>query len=106
MTESEFLQLADDTLDRIEVAVEATGADIEVARSGNVLTLEFGDGAKVIINSQAPARQMWIAARSGGFHYGWRDAGWYDTRDGSELFAALSRIVSDQAGQPVLLRAR
>jgi CyaY protein len=106
MTESEFLQLAQDTLDRIEAAVDATGADIEVARSGNVLTLEFGDGAKVIVNSQTPTQQIWVAARSGGFHYSWRDDGWHDTRDGSELFAALSRVVSELAGQPVLLRVR
>jgi CyaY protein len=104
MTESEFNELAEATLDAIEAAIEATGADIEATRSGNVLTLELGDGSKVVINSQAPTRQIWVAARSGGFHYARQGELWRDTRDGSELFSALSRIVSAQGGEAVVLR--
>lgn len=104
MTETEFNELAEATLDAIEAAVEATGADIEAARSGNVLTLELADRSKVVVNSQAPMQQIWVAARSGGFHYGRQGEQWRDTRDGSELFAALSRILSGQGGEPVLLR--
>jgi CyaY protein len=106
MTDSEFLEQAEATLDTIESAVEGTGIDIEIERSGNVLTLEMPDGSKVIVNSQAPMRQLWVAARSGGFHYALREGLWVDTRDGSELFAVLSRIVSAQGGSPVILRPR
>lgn len=106
MNETEFLTLAEQTLDAIEAAVEACGADIEVERSGNVLTLELPDRSKVIVNSQTPMRQIWLAARSGGFHYERRGDEWCDTRDGSELFAALSRALSQQGGAPVLLRPR
>jgi CyaY protein len=106
MTDSEFLERAEATLDAIESAVEGTGIDIEIERSGNVLTLEMPDGSKVIVNSQAPMRQLWVAARSGGFHYALREGLWVDTRDGSELFAVLSRIVSAQGGSPVILRPR
>lgn len=106
MTDSEFNDLADATLDAIEAAVEATGADIEAARTGNVLTLELADGGKVVVNSQGPMRQMWVAARSGGFHYARDGQQWRDTRDGSELFAALSRILSSQGGEPVVLAPR
>lgn len=105
MTESEFRKLAEHTLDAIEAAIERVGADIELARADNVLTLELADESKVVVNSQAPMRQVWVAARSGGFHFGWDDGVWRDTRDGSELFAALSRVVSAQGGQPVLLSA-
>jgi CyaY protein len=104
MNESEFTAAAERTLAAIEAAVEACGADIEAVRSGNVLTLELADGSKVVVNSQTPTRQIWVAARSGGFHYEWRDGAWRDTRDGAELFAALSRIVSAQGGEAVLLR--
>jgi CyaY protein len=103
MTETEFLQRAEQVMGAIERAVDATGADIECSRSGNVLTLEFGNGSKVVINSQAPMQQMWVAGRSGAFHYAWQDGSWRDTRDGSELFAALSRLVSTQSGEAVLL---
>jgi CyaY protein len=104
MTETEFVELAQATLDAIEAAVDSTGADVEAARSGNVLTLELGDGSKVVVNSQAPMQQMWVAARSGAFHFSRRDGQWRDTRDGSELFAALSRILSGQGGEAVVLK--
>lgn len=106
MTESEFLELAERTLDAIEAAVEAAPIDVEVTRAGNVLTLELADGSRIVINSQAPMQQIWVAARSGGFHYEQREGAWRDTRDGTELFAALSRILSAQGGSPVLLRPR
>jgi len=105
MNESEFLATAERTLAAIEVAVEACDADIETTRTGNVLTLELVDGSKIIVNSQAPMRQIWVAAKSGGYHYEWRDGAWRDTRDGSELFAALSRAISAQGAVAVLLRA-
>jgi CyaY protein len=102
--ESEFIAAAERTLDAIEAAIEASGADIDANRAGNVLTVELADGSKIIVNSQTPMRQIWVAARSGGHHYEWRDGAWRDTRDGSELFAALSRFVSAQGGVAVLLR--
>jgi CyaY protein len=103
MNESEFSELAEATLDAIEAAIEATGADVEASRSGNVLTLELDNGSKVVVNSQAPMQQIWVAAKSGGFHYGRQGEAWVDTREGGELFAALSRILSSQGGAPVLL---
>jgi CyaY protein len=105
MSESEFSELAEATLAAIEAALEATGADVEASRSGNVLTLELDNGSKVVVNSQAPMQQIWVAARSGGFHYARRDGAWIDTREGGELFAALSRILSAQGGAPVVLAA-
>ena len=108
MTESEFAALAESTLNAIEQALEAAAndsdLDVECSRNGNVLEIEFIDnGSKIIVNSQAPMREMWVAAKSGGFHYK-RDASlWLNTRDGTELFAALSRMVSEQAGMKVSL---
>ena len=108
MTDSEFLALAESTLDNIESALEQasddTDADIECSRSGNVLQIEFADnGSKIIVNSQAPMKEMWIAARSGGFHYRRVDGRWINTRDGSEFYAALSRMATEQAGVPLTL---
>ncbi|NMM36615.1 MAG: iron donor protein CyaY [Glaciimonas sp.] len=108
MTESEFLVRAESTLGAIEAAleraVESSDLDVECSRSGNVLEIEFIDnGSKIIVNSQAPMQQMWVAAKSGGFHYKFQDAHWINTRDGSELHAALSRMVSEQGGVGVAL---
>ena len=108
MSETEFLDLAESTLDTIEAAMDrlndADVIDVECKRSGNVLEIEFIDnGSKIIVNSQAPLQEMWVAAKSGGFHYK-RDGGkWINTRDGSELYAALSQLSSLQAGTPVTL---
>ena len=92
MTDQEFLAQADRTLARIEDAVDALDADIDAGRSGNVLDFTLPDGSKIIVNTQAPLHEIWVAARSGGFHYRWDGARWCDTRSGEELFAALSRL--------------
>jgi CyaY protein len=110
MTESEFLALADATLGSIEAALTRCAddgeLDVECSRSGNVLTVEFIDnGSKIIINSQAPMQEMWVAARSGGFHYRREGHAWINTRDGSELFASLSKLVTEQGGVAVTLAA-
>ena len=48
--------------------------------------------------------QIWLASKSGAHHYALRDRAWIDTRDGTELFAVLSRVVSIESGQTVVLR--
>jgi CyaY protein len=110
MTESEFLNLAEQALSSIEssleTAAQTSDLDIECSRSGNVLQIECIDnGSKIIINSQAPMQEIWVAAKSGGFHYKYDGRIWRNTRDGSELFAVLSAIVSEQAGVDVILSA-
>jgi CyaY protein len=106
MNESEFEALAGAALEKIERALEASGveADFEL-KAGGVLEIEFEDGSKIIVNRHGAAREIWVAARSGGFHFRWDGATWRDTREGSELFAALSRLVSQQGGQSVILKA-
>lgn len=109
MTESEFLALADSTLVSIERALElaadAADVDIECGRSGNVLDVEFVDnGSKIIVNSQAAMQEIWVAARSGGFHYRYDGGKWLNTRDGSELFSSLSQMASAQAGAELVLQ--
>jgi CyaY protein len=103
MTETEFNQLVDDTLMRIEAALDASGADIDFETAQGILTLTFPDGSKIIINRQGANQELWVAARAGGFHYRWQDGAWRNTRDGSELMASLSRWVSEQAGEPIEL---
>lgn len=108
MTESEFLALAEQTLSTIETSLERASddgdVDVECSRSGNVLEIEFVDnGSKIIVNSQAPMQEMWVAAKSGGFHYRREGGRWINTRDGSELYAALSTMVSEQGGASVVL---
>lgn len=101
MTESEFLGMADTCLQQVqemfEQAFENDVWDVDCKRSGNVLEIEFvANGSKIIVNSQAPMQEMWVAARSGGFHYKYEADAWHNTRDGSELFATLRAIAEAQ----------
>ncbi len=103
MTESEYTHLADATLIRLEAALDVAGIDFERA-GGGVLELEFDDASVIVVNKQAAAREIWVAAKSGGFHYRWDGVAWRDTRSGEELFAVLARLASAQSGEHVDLR--
>jgi len=106
MADPDFDLLAEAALEQIERALEASGVDADFERKeAGVLEVEFQDGSRMIINRHGAARELWVAARSGGFHFRWDGRQWRDTRDGSELFAALSRLVSAQSGRSVTLGA-
>lgn len=108
MTETEFLERSSAILDSLESQsddwVSLFDLDIEAHRSGNVLTLIFDDAIHVVINSQAPMQEMWVAARSGGFHYRFDGTRWQDTRGGPELAEALSQICSEASGHPIVVK--
>jgi len=102
MTDAEYTQLADAFFKHLDQALEEADIDYELA-PGGILEMEFDDGSKIIINRQPPMHEIWVAAKSGGFHFRWQDGAWRDTRGGDELFAALERMVSQQAGEKVRL---
>jgi CyaY protein len=102
MTDGEYKILADAFFARLETALEGIdeGVDFELA-SGGILEIDFDDGSKMVINRQGATHEIWVAARAGGFHYRWDGEAWRDTRGGEEIFVALSRFASDQAGVPI-----
>lgn len=105
MTESEFHQRVDAILRNIESALDEADTDVDTALSGGILTLTFANGSKVIINRQTPNREIWVAARSGGFHFRFdvaRDA-WRNTRADESLVENLERVVSEQAGAVIYI---
>jgi CyaY protein len=96
MTESEFHGAADAVLARIESSLEnEEGLDVDL--ESGILTVTCGDRSKVIVNRQTPNREIWVAARSGGFHFASREGAWRDTRSGEELYASLARLIEQQA---------
>lgn len=91
-------------MQRLEAALDGAGGELDYElAAGGVLQIECPDGSQVIVNRQAAAQELWVAARSGGFHYRWDGQAWRDTRSGEELFAALERILTAQSGAPVRL---
>lgn len=105
MDESEFNQRVDDILEQIEDAIEEIGADIDYETAGGILTLTFNNDSKIIINRQTPVRQIWVAARQGGFHFVYNDNvdQWQLEGGEQELFAALNQYCSEQAGEPIAI---
>ncbi len=97
MNESDFHRAVDAVLARVEASVEdLPGLDVDL--ESGILTVTCPDDSRVIVNRQTPSREIWVAARSGGFHFTLRDGEWRDTRSGDELFASLARIIESQAG--------
>lgn len=104
MNDSEFNTLADKALKQIEAGLEQSDADLDFAMiSGGVLEIELSDGGKIIVNRHSVAQEVWVAAKSGGYHFRWDGSAWRDTRDQSELMASLARILSSQSGESVEL---
>jgi CyaY protein len=105
MNESEFNQRADDIIDLIEERLDETDADLDYEMAGGILTITFANNSKVIINRQTPLKQIWVAAKSGGFHFGFTPEAeaWVNDSDGMELFAALTKFCTEQAGETVNL---
>lgn len=105
MTDLQFMDQAEALLKAVELGCDRINdhseADIDNQRTGAMVTLTFPDRSQIIINLQKPLHEVWMAARSGGFHYRRRDGLWLDTKDGSEFFDTLSRCASEQGRLPV-----
>ena len=112
MGEQGFTRQAAEALDRLEADIERSAADadvdLELSRQDNVIDIEFEDGSKIIINSHEAAGEIWVAARSGGFHFKPAAQGrWVDGRSGRELRPTLAELLSQQAGAvPIARRTR
>jgi CyaY protein len=100
MNETDFHRAVDAVLARIEAAAEDV-PELDVDLEAGILTLTCADGSRIIVNRQTPNREIWVAARSGGFHFSSREGAWRDTRSGDELFASLARVIASQAGVQV-----
>lgn len=104
MNESEFNQRVDQTLLAIEEAIDESGADIDYENVAGILTLTFEDDSQVILNRQVAAFQLWLATRSGGYHFDWdEEQGWRRDSDGTPLQQLLNENLTLHAGEPIAL---
>ena len=93
----DFEYQAQAALDQLEAELESAGADFEQKGDG-LIEILLDDDSKVIVNRHSAAREIWVAARSGAFHYRWDGGGWRNTRDGSELFESIRKLLAAPGG--------
>jgi CyaY protein len=109
MTDPEFLDLAENLLKAVEASCDRINddgaADIDNQRVGGMVTLVFDNRSQIVINLQKPLHEVWLAARSGGYHYKFNSNQWRDTKGQGEFFACLSRDASAQAGCSLVFAA-
>lgn len=106
MNESEFVDLAEDTIEAIQLAIDESGAEIDYDEINGVLTLEFDNGSQIIFSKQTPVKQLWMAAKAGGFHFDYDETRqqWFcDKGDKEDLYTMLNRLSSEQAGESIQL---
>lgn len=105
LSDAEYLAKTRAMLDHIEARIDAwldsDVIDIDSHRSGGLLELSFAGGSKIIINTQAPLQELWLAARAGGFHFRYVDGLWLDTKTDAEFLAQLAAQASAQGGKPL-----
>jgi CyaY protein len=108
--DKQFHQLGSNLLQSIEAALEAADdqldLDLDVERQGgNVINIRFKDKSVIVVNTQPPLHEIWVAAKSGGYHYRWAGTMamplWLDTKTSRELLSDLTQFASAQAGQAV-----
>ena len=106
LTDAEYHRQASAVLARIESTLDAwlqgDVIDIDSQRTGGLLELTLPGGSKIVINTQPPLHEIWLAARGGGYHFKQVGGQWRDTKDGAEFFDRLSREASAQAGRALV----
>jgi len=108
--DKQFHQLGGNLLQSIELALEAADDELDLdldveCQGGNVINIRFRDKSVIVVNTQPPLHEIWVAAKSGGYHYRWAGTMakplWLDTKTGKELLSDLTEFASSQAGQAI-----
>lgn len=106
LTDAEYQRLTAAVLARVEATIDRwlqdDVIDIDSQRTGGLLELSFPGGSKIVVNTQPPLQELWLATRGGGYHFKHVDDVWRDTRDGAEFFAKLSQAASVQGGKALV----
>jgi len=104
MTESEFKELVEEIIIQIEDALDILESDIDYESSDGILTIIMENKTQIIINRQTAALQIWLAAKSGGYHFDMDDDdNWRDDRTGELFFDAVNRCLTEQSAEAIKL---
>lgn len=97
MDRSQFITLADECLEKVAGWLEDFDADeVDFETTDGVVTIEFADRTRYVLNRQAAASQMWFAAGARAWHYNWDGSSWCNDRDGHKLLAKVQEVLSEK----------
>ncbi len=107
MTESAFDERVDELLQRIEEAIDDSDMDIDYENNGSLLSIQCENGSSIIISRQLATQELWLAAKSGGFHYHFDETAqvWKDTRSACVFHEQLSEVFLQQTGKALSIDA-
>ena len=104
MNEAQYSVIAEQIFTAIEEAIDDSGAPLDYENSGGILTIDCEDSdTQVIISRQIALLQIWVAAKSGGYHCESLDGEWRCSTTGETLQGLLSRVCSEQSDEAVAL---
>ncbi len=101
MNETEYHQLVDTQFDKLEEAIDESGADIDYERVGNVMTLDFDDRSQIVINKQEPMQEIWLASKTGGYHFHYQDGEWICSKTGKAFFDLVKEECDNQSSESI-----
>ena len=101
MDETEFNDQVDDLFITFEDQLDESGLDLDIDSTGSLLSIELPNGSSVVLSRQAATREVWVAAKSGGFHCRWSGDDWHCNRTGEALSELLNRVFSEQTDNQI-----
>ena len=102
MQDKEYNRLVDETFSLIEEEIDALQGDFDTDVSGSLLRIELPDKSEIVISRQISAQEIWIAAKSGGYHLSRVSGqGWHCQASKEGLSTLLSRLIKEQSGVAV-----
>jgi CyaY protein len=109
LSEEQYESLAFPELLALVHALDALDApDVEAELASDILSVEFSDGTKYVVNSHRAARQIWMAAERNAWHFDWvpEKRQWIAEKSGDELWSTISRVIGKRLGATVTLVRR
>ena len=107
LNESDYDAVAAPELERLITSLDGlTNDSVEAELASDILTVEFADGARYVLNSHRAARQIWLSAERSAWHFDYQSDSktWVASKTGDELWATLTRLLTAKLGEQVTLR--
>lgn len=101
MQDVEFHEIVDDIVMQLEDELEEFPEDLDIENSAGILTIVFPNGSTIVVSRQIATHEIWVAAKSGGFHLASKSDSWFCATTNEDLPSLCSRVISEQLDRPV-----